>query len=152
MKTLARVAALALLLAFTGGSGAFAQVQDNTLPAALQGVAFEQRLGADLPLDAEFTDSTGQAVRLGDFFGSRPVVVVLAYYECPMLCTLVLNGTVASLRAVEFDAGDAFDVVVVSFDARETPALAAAKKANYVKSYGREGAGEGWHFLSSHSF
>jgi len=142
------VAGLALLLALTGGSGAFAQVQDNTLPAALRGVAFEQRLGADLPLDAEFTDSTGQTVHLGDFFGSRPVVVVLAYYECPMLCTLVLNGTVASLRAVEFDAGDAFDVVVVSFDARETPALAATKKANYVKSYGRDGAADGWHFLT----
>lgn len=125
-----------------------AQIQDNTLPAALQGVDFEQRLGADLPLDASFTDSTGRERRLGDYFGERPVLVALVYYECPMLCSLVLNGVVGSLRAVDFDAGDAFDVVILSFDSRETPALAAAKKENYVKSYGRADTAGGWHFLT----
>jgi len=130
---------------------ALGQVQDNTLPAALRGVDFEQRLEAPLPLEAEFTDSTGAAVRLGDYFGERPVVLALVYYECPMLCNLVLNGTVASLRAVDFDAGQDFDVVVVSFDPRETPALAAAKKANYTASYGRQGTDQGWHFLTGDS-
>lgn len=138
---------LASVVALTTAA-AGAQVQDNTLPAALRGVAFEQRLGEPLPLDATFVDSTGRARRLGDFFAGRPVVLALVYYECPMLCSLVLNGAVASLRAVDFDAGDAFDVVVVSFDARETPQLAAAKRANYVKSYGRDDAGAGWHFLT----
>jgi len=136
--------ALVLLTA----SAATGQVQDNLLPPALRGVAFEQRLGEALPLDAIFTDSDGTTLRLGDLFGQRPVVVALVYFECPMLCNLVLNGVVASLRAVEFDAGDAFDVVVVSFDSRETPKLAAAKKANYVKSYGRAETASGWHFLT----
>lgn len=136
-----------LVLALVGGAAA-AQVQDNALPAALRGVRFDQRLGESLPLDATFVDSTGRSLELGELFGARPVVLVLAYYDCPMLCTLVLNGVVASLRAVDFDAGDAFDVVVVSFDPRETPQLAAAKKANYVASYGRAADGSGWHFLT----
>jgi protein SCO1/2 len=136
------------LAALLAGLPAGAQVQDNSLPAALQGVDFEQRLGADLPLDAVFTDSQGRERRLGDFFGDRPVLVSLVYYECPMLCSLVLNGVVSSLRAVDFDAGDAFDVVIVSFDSRETHTLAAAKKENYVKSYGRDNAAAGWHFLT----
>lgn len=139
---------LTLLVLAAAVLPATAQVQDNTLPAALKGVDFEQRLGDDLPLDARFTDSTGAEVRLGDYFGQRPVIVALVYYECPMLCNLVLNGTVTSLRAVDFDAGSEFDVVVVSFDARETASLAAAKKDNYVTSYGREDAGSGWHFLT----
>lgn len=125
-----------------------AQVQDNVLPAALRGVDFEQRLGEPLPLDAVFTDSDGTSRRLGDYFGQRPVIVALVYYECPMLCNLLLNGVVKSLRAVDFDAGNTFDVVVVSFDPRETTNLAAAKKTNYLKSYGRDGAAAGWHFLT----
>jgi protein SCO1/2 len=139
---------MAVAVMFATSSSSFAQVQDNFLPAALQGVDFEQRLGDDLPLDASFTDSSGQTRRLGDYFGERAVIVALVYYECPMLCNLVLNGVVTSLRAVDFDAGDAFDVVVVSFDSRETPELAAAKKNNYVASYGREGTTAGWHFLT----
>lgn len=138
---------VALTLALLAGAAA-GQVQDNVLPETLRGVAFEQRLGEPLPLDAVFTDSTGAQRPLGDFLAGRPVVLALVYYECPMLCNLVLNGAVGSLRAVDFDAGDAFDVVVVSFDSRETPELAAAKKANYVASYGRDGAGAGWHFLT----
>ncbi len=127
---------------------ATAQVQNNTLPAALEGVAFEQRLGDGLPLDAEFIDASGRTVALGDYFGERPVVIALVYYECPMLCNLVLNGLVASLRAVDFDPGSEFDVIAVSFDPREKAALAASKKANYVESYGREGTEDGWHFLT----
>jgi len=137
-----------LLLALAAALPGQGQVQDNLLPEALRGVDFEQRLGAQLPLDAVFTDATGRQRPLGEYFGPRPVLVTLVYYECPMLCTLVLNGVVASLRAVDLDVGSAFDVVVVSFDSRETPQLAAAKKEAYVASYGRGGDGTGWHFLT----
>ncbi|MCZ6508677.1 MAG: SCO family protein, partial [Acidobacteria bacterium] len=133
----------ALLSALLLALPASAQVQDNSLPPGLRGVEFEQRLDADLPLDTVFTDAGGESRRLGEYFGSKPVVLALVYYDCPMLCNLVLNGVVSARRAVNLDAGDAFDVVVVSFDSRETPELAAAKKSNYVKSYGRDNADAG---------
>ena len=117
-------------------------------PEILKNVGIDQRLGAQLPLDAILQDEQGRAVRLGQFFGPRPVVLVLAYYNCPMLCTQVLNGTLSSLRVLSFDAGKEFEVVVVSFDPRDRPADAAAKKAPYVKEYGRPGAENGWHFLT----
>lgn len=111
---------------------------------------FTQKLGARLPANLEFTDSTGKKVRLGDFGGDRPFILVLAYYKCPRLCTLVLNDLVAGLRspAMPFTAGKEFDVVVVSFDPTEKPELAAAKKAAYVEEYGRPGGEAGWHFLT----
>jgi len=111
-------------------------------------VKFEQRLNEPLPLEATFRDETGRAVALGDYFGRRPVILALVYYECPMLCTFVLNGTVKALRALRFDAGREFDVVVISFNPRETPALATEKKSAYMKEYGRPGAAAGWHFLT----
>jgi protein SCO1 len=120
----------------------------NGLPEALREVGIEQRLNEQLPLDAQFRDETGQERQLKEYFGSRPVILVLAYYDCPMLCTQVLNAVVSTLRAVPFDAGREFDVVVVSFDPRETPQLAAAKKDIYMQIYKREGAGRGWHFLT----
>ena len=135
MKRLGLLALVLLTAQALTAPALAAQVQDNVLPAALRGVDYQQRLGEALPLDAVFTDSDGSSRQLGDYFGQRPVIVALVYYECPMLCNLLLNGVVASLRAVDFDAGEAFDVVVVSFDSRETPQLAAAKKVNYVKSY-----------------
>ena len=85
---------------------------------------------------------------LGDYFGRRPVVLSLVYYDCPMLCTLTLNGLVSALDVLSFDAGREFEVVTVSFDPRETPELAAAKKAAYLQRYERPGAAEGWHFLT----
>jgi protein SCO1/2 len=119
------------------------------LPPLLRQVGIEQRLNEQVPLDLEFRDETSRDVRLGDYFGDRrPVVLVLAYYGCPMLCTQVLNTLVDSLRGVPLNAGEQFHVVVVSFDAREKPELAAAKKASYVESYGRPGAADGWHFLT----
>jgi len=121
---------------------------DEPRPPMLRGVGIAQRLGQPLPLDAILADESGRAVRLGRFFGGRPVVLVLAYYNCPMLCTHVLNGLVSSLRVVPFDAGKEFDVVAVSFDPRDRPADAAAKKAPYVEEYGRPGAAAGWHFLT----
>lgn len=120
----------------------------NGLPAALREVGIDQRLNEQLPLDARLRDETGRDVALKDYFGSRPVILVLAYYDCPMLCTQVLNGVVSTLRAVPFDAGKEFDVVVLSFDPRETPELAAAKKDVYMQIYKREGTAAGWHFLT----
>ena len=117
-------------------------------PPALRGVGIDQRLGGRVPLDAIFLDEGGRAVRLGAFFRDRPVLLVLAYYNCPMLCTQVLNGTLGSLKAVSLDAGRDFEVVVVSFDPRDRPADAAAKKKPYVAAYARPGASEGWHFLT----
>lgn len=124
-----------------------ASAQDRT-PQGLKGVGIDQKLNGQVPLDLTFRDEAGQTVRLGDYFGRRPVVLTLVYYECPMMCTLVLNGLVHTMREIPFTAGDQFDVVTVSFNPRETPALAAAKKRAYLKSYGRAGAEKGWHFLT----
>lgn len=118
------------------------------MPEVLREVAYEQRLDAQLPLDAPFRDESGRPVRLGDYFTGRPVVLALVYYDCPMLCTQVLNGLVASLRVLSFEAGREFDVVAVSFDPREKPELAAAKRRSYLERYGRSGVENGWHFLT----
>ena len=118
------------------------------VPDALRGIGIDQRLGESVPLDLTFRDEAGEMVRLGSYFGARPVVLALVYYECPMLCTLVLNGLVSSLKALSFDAGREFDVVAVSFDPDETPELAAAKKETYLDSYRRPNAAEGFHFLT----
>lgn len=115
---------------------------------ALARIDFEQRLSAQVPLDLRFVDETGKPVRLGDYLGSRPVVLVLGYYRCPMLCTMVLNGLVESLEDMRWRAGADFDVVNVSIDPQEQPSLAAAKKQTYVKRYGRSGTEGGWHFLT----
>jgi protein SCO1/2 len=123
-------------------------VPDNYRPPILRGVGIDQRLGEAVPLDAIFEDEDGRAVRLGQYFHGKPVILVLAYYNCPMLCTQVFNGLVSSLRAISFDVGREFDVLAVSFDPRDKPADAAAKKKPYVESYGRQGAARGWHFLT----
>jgi protein SCO1/2 len=124
------------------------QVVDTIPPPIVQNVAFEQKLGAQIPLDLPVRDEAGQEVKLRDFFGEQPVVLSLVYYECPMLCTLVLNGLVDSLRELPFTAGREMQVLTVSFDPGETPELAAAKKATYLHQYARAGAGSGWHFLT----
>jgi protein SCO1 len=117
-------------------------------PVALRGVDLKQKLGAQVPLDAEFRDEAGRTVKLNDYFGRRPVILSLVYYSCEDLCPLVLEGLVRSLRPLSSSIGNEFDVLTVSFDARDTPALAAAKKSDAVKQYSRPGAGEGWHFLT----
>ena len=115
----------------------------------LDKVGIDQRLGAKLPLDATFRDEAGNTVRLGDFFtGKKPVVLSLVYYECPSLCTMTLNGMGKSFKPLDKTIGKDFDVVTISFDPRETPELAAKKKAAYVKAYGRPEAEQGWHFLT----
>lgn len=140
-----RAATLALLLTMALTHAAAAQ---DGLPPLLRGVRIEQRLDAQAPLELEFRDEQDHTVRLGDFFAGRPVILVLAYYRCPKLCTEVLNGLLAGLRALSLDAGEQFQVVVVSFDPRETWQLAAAKKQTYVESYGRASGAKGWHFLT----
>ncbi len=108
----------------------------------------EQKLNSQVPLDAVFRDEHGNAVTLGSFFGAKPVILALAYYECPNLCTLVLNGVLQTAQELKFNAGQEYQIVVVSFDARERPGLAAAKKQIYIERYGRAGARDGWHFLT----
>ena len=123
----------------------------NGIPDPLKRVGIEQKLGENLPLTAEFKDESGQIVKLGDYFGKgRPVIVALVYYECPMLCNQVLNGLTGTLKGISFDAGKEFDVIAVSFDAKEfdKPDLAKNKKASYMERYGRPGTEIGWHFLT----
>ncbi|HVF91436.1 MAG TPA: SCO family protein [Blastocatellia bacterium] len=117
-------------------------------PKALQDIGIEQRLNEQLPLDVVFRDETGREVRLGDYFGKKPVILSLVYYNCPMLCNQVLTGLVSCLDILKFDVGREFDVLTVSFDPRETPAIASDKKQGYIGRYKRPGAGEGWHFLT----
>lgn len=114
----------------------------------LENVGIDQRLGEQLPLDVKFRDENGSTVQLGDYFGKKPVVLTLVYYSCPMLCNQVLNGLTSALDVLSFDIGKEFDVVTVSFDARETPDLASNKKETYIQWYKRPGASEGWHFLT----
>jgi protein SCO1/2 len=111
-------------------------------------VGIDQRLNTQLPLDLVFTDEAGRNVRLGDYFGKRPVVLALVYYECPMLCTEVLNGLTSALGVLQFEVGREFDVVAVSFNPKEGPELAAQKKQAYVQRYGRPQSAAGWHFLT----
>ena len=128
-----------------------AQSEPNGMPEALKAVGIEQKLGSQLPLDTELKDEDGKAVKLGNYFNTgRPVILALVYYECPMLCNQVLNGLTGSLKGMSFDAGKEFDVVAISFDARENdkPDLAKNKKASYVERYNRPGSEKGWHFLS----
>jgi protein SCO1/2 len=118
------------------------------LPPALKKVGIDQKLNEQVPLDAVFKDEQGNDVQLSQFFKGKPVILSLVYYSCPMLCTQVLNGMMGSLRRVSFNIGEQFEVVTVSFDPRETPQLAAAKKVTYIKGYNRAGAEGGWHFLT----
>lgn len=128
-----------------------AQSEPNGLPKVLQTVGIEQKLGNQLPLDTEFKDENGNTVKLGQYFhNGRPVILALVYYECPMLCNEVLNGLTGSLKGMSLESGKDFDVLVISFDARENdePDLAKNKKVSYLTRYGHEGAENSWHFLT----
>lgn len=125
-----------------------AHAQNVMSADVLHQVGIDQRLHEQVPLDLKFRDESGREVHLSDYFDGKPVVLVLAYFRCPMLCTQVLNGLTNTLRAVPFEMGKQYRVLTVSFDPREEPDLAAAKKASYVGSYGRPGADDGWHFLT----
>ena len=154
-KALQWGAAAALGCALTG----FAQVSsygdkqtgENTgdqLPTVLQNVGVEQHLNQQLPMDAQFVDDRGNTVRLGDYFGKRPAIVSLVYYNCPMLCSEEMDGLASALEMVKLTPGKDFDILIISIDATETPELAARKKAYYVKRYGRPETANGWHFLT----
>jgi len=112
------------------------------------GIKIEQHLEEDIPLDLRFRNEAGDEVVLGDYFGERPVVLVLAYYRCPMLCTLVLNGLSSGLQALTLQPGSDFEIITVSIDPRETPDIATAKKAIYLEDAGMEDAARSWHFLT----
>jgi protein SCO1/2 len=116
-------------------------------PAALRSVGIEQKMGVLVPLDVPFTDESGREVTLRQY-STKPVILALVYYQCPSLCNMVLNGIVRSARSLTMTAGEEFDVVAVSFDPHETPEMAAAKKAAYMKEYDRTGSERGWHFLT----
>jgi len=117
-------------------------------PGLLAKIGLDQKIGQSIPLDLPFTDEAGRAVTLGQYFGKRPVILVMAYYECPMLCTQVLNGLVSAVGILNFEVGREFDVVVVSFNPKEGPGLASQKKAAYLERYGRPQSAGGWHFLT----
>ena len=117
-------------------------------PPGLKNVGIEQHLNEQIPPHLPFRDETGNTVQLADYFGKKPMILNLVYYQCPMLCGEVLSGLESALRVLKFDVGKEFDVLTISFDPKETPEMAAAKKAEYLKRYGRAGAAEGWHFLT----
>src|SRR3989442_14425770 len=121
----------------------------NVRPPGLKNVGIEQHLNEQIPPDLTFLDETGKAVRLGDYFGQRPMILNLVYYQCPMLCGEVLSGLESALRGMKFDVGKEFDVLTISFDPRETPEMAAKKKAEFLKRYGRAVAKPGCHFLTA---
>jgi protein SCO1 len=120
-------------------------------PPYLQNVGIDQHLDAQIPPDLSFTDDAGHPVKLGGYFGNKPVILNLVYYNCPMLCGEVLAGLTTAMRMIKFDVGDQFDVVTVSFNPQETTADAAAKKKDFIGRYGRPGAASGWHFLTGSS-
>lgn len=125
-----------------------AGVPASALPAPLREIGFDQNLDRLLPLDVPFRDEEGRTVRVGDYFGGRPVVLAFVYYDCPLLCMQVLNALASALDVMSLQPGQDFDVVTISFDPREKPALAAAKKAATLQRYQRPGAAAAWHFLT----
>jgi protein SCO1 len=152
MNWLSSITGIAALLALAVAGDA-QTVPSNTGPAAsglpvvLRNVGFDPPLNGQVPLDLGFKDETGREVRLGDYFGRKPVLLALVYYGCPMLCNQVEQGVVGSLKMLSFNAGRDFDVVFVSFDPRETPDMAARKKVSALSHYGRPDTAAGWHFL-----
>jgi protein SCO1/2 len=151
MRALQTLAVVMLLAASAWGQGMSKGIMSppaNMRPPSLQNVGIDQHLDAQVPPDLIFRDDTGRDVKLGDYFGKKPLILNLVYYNCTMLCGEALAGLSGSMRLVKFDLGDQFDVVTISFDPRETPQMAAAKKADYVKRYGRANAAAGWHFLT----
>jgi protein SCO1 len=162
LTSLLRLAPCALSLVLLSVSAASAQPQypsgygnqpkpgtaASEIPPQLQEVTFEQRLNTTLPLDATFRDDRGQTVKLGDYFGRKPVVLAFVYLQCPMLCSQVMNGISSSLKVLPFTPGADFDVVLVSFDPRDTPQIAAEKKRAHMEYWGSEETAGGWHILT----
>jgi protein SCO1 len=150
VNSLCRIGVMLSVLTCVVATARAEETKQNAAPESMmQRVSIEQNLNAQLPLELTFRDETGTVVRLGDYFGKeKPVVIAFVYYGCPSLCTMVLNGMNQSFRTIDFDIGKDYEVVTVSFDHNETPALAAQKKASYIREYGRSGGEQGWHFLT----
>ena len=138
-------AALLLMIAIASPS---AKAQQIATPAILSKVGITQNLNAQIPPDLTFRDESGNSVRIGEFFGKKPIVLSLVYFDCPALCTEVLNGELRTMKAIALDLGKDFDAVTVSFEPADTPALAKAKRDVYIGQYGRPGATDHWHFLT----
>jgi len=144
----------AVIVVITAGAIAQAQtykdrqtaIAASVLPAALRNIGVDQKLNEQVPLNLVFHDEDGRDAPLASYFGARPVVLAMVYYQCPMLCTQILNGLVTSLRYMTLESGQDFEVIAVSIDPTETPVLAAKKKAEYVRRYAKGSAG--WHFLT----
>jgi protein SCO1/2 len=153
MNCIRSITGIATLLTVSIAAGA-QTIPDNVgkssagLPIQLQNVGFEPQLNGQLPLDVNFRDESGREVRLRDYFGSKPVLLALVYYGCPMLCNQVEQGVVGSLKMLSFNAGRDYEVIFVSFDTRETPDMAAKKKLSALSHYGRPETAPGWHFLT----
>jgi protein SCO1/2 len=130
------------------GVGAMTTPPTNQRPPMLKQVGIEQHLDEQIPPNLTFRDEGGKPVRLGDYFGRKPMVLNLVYYQCPMLCSEVLSGLTTALTMVKFDVGKEFDIITVSIDPRETPAMATEKKRIFLQRYRRVGAEQGWHFLT----
>jgi protein SCO1/2 len=138
----------AILLALTAIAALSVNAQQLTTPAILSKVGITQNLNAQIPPDLVFRDETGKSVRIGDFFGDKPILLSQVYFDCPALCTEVLNGELRTMKAISLDLGKDFDAVTVSFEPRDTPALAKSKRDVYIGQYGRPGAVGHWHFLT----
>lgn len=125
-----------------------ARAQQPGPPPILREVSIAQRLNEPIPPDIIFRDEDGKAVHLGDYFGKKPIVLSLVYFDCPALCTEVLNGELRTMKAISLDLGKDFDAITVSFEPKDMPALAMAKRDVYAGQYGRPGAARNWHFLT----
>jgi protein SCO1 len=149
-RTFTGIALLLLSASFAGAQ----MIPDNVgqssknLPPALANVRFDPQLNAQIPLDASFVNEMGAPVRLGEYFGKRPVVLVFAYYTCPMLCSQVEQAVVGTLKMLSFNPGTDYDVVFVSFDTADTPDTAAKKKHEALARFARPTTDGGWHFLT----
>lgn len=139
------VAAVLLVACAMSHGTAFAQIR---APNPYSDIRIDQKLGDQVPLDLEFADETGKTVHLRDYFGKKPVVLTLVYFECPMLCTEVLRSSLDAFNALKFDMGKEYTVLTVSIDPNETPELAAAKKKMHLEGYKRGADPDSWHFLT----
>jgi protein SCO1/2 len=136
---------------FVAASVRPARADSNTAagrPQILRDVGIDQNLNQQIPLDLTFRDETGKPVELRQYFGKKPVVLSLVYFSCPMLCTMVEENLLQTLKQISFNIGDQYNVLTVSFDPHDTPQMAAAKRDVYVGLYGRKDTKQGWHFLT----
>jgi protein SCO1 len=143
MTLVRQMVLLAALLPLAGSAQT-----SNDVPPQLRNVRVEQKLNSQVPPGLTFRDESGAPISLAQLMRGKPVILSLVYYRCPRLCSMTLTGLLKALRTLDFNAGREFDIITVSFDPLETPQLAAAKKASYIEGYGRDGASQGWHFLT----